>query len=473
MKLSSEIVDIITEGRKARRQWLQQMGNEEFGTDLIFKELLATEKNLYSCAFKNSVMQEAANTFYERDFEKKLNSATNLIGCANCVIDLRAERIRPDGTTEEYVHIRDPKPEDYISSLAGNNPPEMEPIVYVPFSEIGFDDPDIKDILHFFKTIFPRPELCDYMLVLSASCLEASNREQAFYIMTGIGSNGKSKYAELMKYVLGDYYSTLSATALTRKRPDSGAANPDIVNIRNKRMVIIQEPDFNEPLNTSRMKQFSGEDDVEARGLYQDQDSFKVTGKCFMSCNKLPQINTMDNGTWRRPRVLPFETRFVDLNDPAYDPSKNIFYKDYNLDAKLKKWRTKFFSLLVHYYETRYLKGGLNPPPIVMQVVNNYKYNHDSFAKFFDTCVRKNPEAEEISLSRIIKMYNSWYMNLAGSSAAKVKAEDFKTRLEEKLNTTITKNVRGIEVFASEEDADKFDKESDGGSMLGEDGAAT
>jgi putative DNA primase/helicase len=232
-------------------------------------------------------------------------------------------------------------------------------------------------------------------------------------------------------------------------------------------MIIIQEPDFNEPLNTSRMKQFSGEDDVEARGLYQDQDSFKVTGKCFMSCNKLPPINTMDNGTWRRPRVLPFETRFVDPGDPAYDPSKNVFYKDYNLDAKLKKWRTKFFSLLVHYYETRYLKEGLNPPSIVMQVVNNYKYNHDSFAKFFDTCVRKNPEAEDIALSRIVKIYNSWYMNLSGSSATKLKAEDFKTRLEEKLNTTITKNVRGIEVFASEEEADKFDKQSDDGSVGG------
>jgi hypothetical protein len=283
--------------------------------------------------------------------------------------------------------------------------------------------------------------------------------------MTGGGGNGKSKLVELMRYSLGDYLSSLSTTAITRKRPDSGAANPDIIKIRNKRMIIMQEPDPNEPLNTSRMKQFSGEDDVEARGLYQDQDTFKIVGKLFMSCNKLPPIHTMDNGTWRRIRVLPFETRFVDPDDPAYDPSKNVFYKDYNLDAKLKTWRTKFFSLLVHYYETRYLKSGLNPPSVVMQVSNNYKYNHDSFAKFFDTCVRKNPEANDILLSKIVKSYNSWYINLSGSSAVKLKPEEFKTRLEEKLNTTIAKSVRGIEVFASEEEADKFDKQSEDGSV--------
>jgi hypothetical protein len=280
--------------------------------------------------------------------------------------------------------------------------------------------------------------------------------------MTGNGSNGKSKLVELMRYTLGDYLTSLSTTAITRKRPDSGAANPDIIKIKNKRMIIMQEPDPNEPLNTSRMKQFSGEDDVEARGLFQDQDTFKITGKLFMSCNKLPPVHTMDNGTWRRIRVLPFEALFVDPEDPRYDPSKNIFYKDYTLDAKLKIWRQSFLSLLVYYYETRYMRGGLNPPPVVMNVSNQYKYTHDSFAKFFESCVRKNPEAPELAITKVNKFYNTWYASVGGGSGAKLKADDFKIRLEEKLNTKIIKNIRGIEVFQSEEEAEDFDKQSIG-----------
>ena len=456
-KLSSEIVDVIIEGRKERRQWLSQQGNDEPGNDLIFKELLIIEKSLYSCGFKDSVMKEAASIFYEEDFEKKLNANTTTIGCANCIIDLRAQRQRADGVVEEYVQIRDPKPEDYISFMMGNNPPDMEPLEYLPYNE---SDPHIPEIMDFFTKIFPRPDLREYVLTLISSCLEGANREQAYYIMTGSGGNGKSKLVELMRYTLGDYLTSLSTTAITRKRPDSGAANPDIIKIKNKRMIIMQEPDPNEPLNTSRMKQFSGEDDVEARGLFQDQETFKITGKLFMSCNKLPPIHSMDNGTWRRIRVLPFEARFVDQGDAAYDPSKNVFYKDFTLDAKLKSWRQSFFGLLVHYYETRYLRGGLNPPPVVMQVSNQYKYNHDSFAKFFETCMRKNPEAPDITFSRIYKTYNAWCSNLSGSSGAKLKSEEFKNRLEEKLNATITKDVRGIQLFSSEEEAEDYDKAS-------------
>jgi len=464
LKLSGEVVDIISEGRKERRQLLTQNANgnqdtiEKIGGDHVLKDLLAIEKNLGSCGFKDSVMKEAASIFYEEDFEKKLNSFTTTLGCANGVLDLRAKRLGSDGNEEEYVVLNPGKPEDYVSFMAGNNPPEFEPLEYIPYSA---DDPNQADIMDFFKKIFPRDDLREYVLILLASCLEGANREQCYYIMTGVGGNGKSKLVELMRYTLGDYLTSLSTTAITRKRPDSGSANPDIIKIKNKRMIIMQEPDPNEPINTSRMKQFSGEDDVEARALFQDQDTFKITGKLFMSCNKLPPINTMDVGTWRRIRVLPFEAKFVDPGDSSIDPKKNIHPKDYALDGKLKKWRQSFLSLLVHYYETKYLTVGLNPPPIVLQQSNEYKNAYDSFGKFFDSCVRKEPEADDITFSKIFKTYKTWY---SGARETCLKEAEFKTRLEEKLNITITKHVRGIHLFSTEEEAEQWDKESEAGS---------
>jgi len=460
IKLSNEIADIIAEGRKERRQWLAQQGDgtQEVGNDQIFKDLLAIEKNLYSCGFKDSVMKEAASILYEEDFEKKLNSITTTLGCANGILDLRAKRLRSDGSEEEYVRLNPGKPEDYVSFMAGNNPPEFEPLEYIPYS---VDDPNQAEIMDFFKKIFPRDDLREYVLILLSSCLEGANREQCYYIMTGVGGNGKSKLVELMRYTLGDYLTSLSTTAITRKRPDSGSANPDIIKIKNKRVIIMQEPDPNEPINTSRMKQFSGEDDVEARGLFQDQDTFKITGKLFMSCNKLPPINTMDVGTWRRIRVLPFETKFVDPGDASIDPAKNIHPKDYSLDAKLKKWRQSFLSLLVHYYETKYLTIGLVPPPIVTQHSNEYKNAYDSFGKFFDLCVRKEPEADDVTFTKIFKTYKAWY---SGTKETCLKEAEFKTRLEEKLNITITKYVRGIHLFSTEEEAEQWDKESEAGS---------
>ena len=125
---------------------------------------------------------------------------------------------------------------------------------------------------------------------------------------------------------LGDYQTSLQSTVLTRKRPESGAANPDIMAAKCRRFIYLQEPDDKEPINTSRMKQFSGEDMVEARALYGDQEKFVIMGKLIMMCNKLPPVTTMDRGTWRRIRVLPFVSKFVLPDHPEYIAGRpNVF----------------------------------------------------------------------------------------------------------------------------------------------------
>jgi P4 family phage/plasmid primase-like protien len=298
------------------------------------------------------------------------------------VIDLNNEVYDADlGRTKKVVVFRPGKPDDYMSFLAGRNYPDSEAIEYHPYDA---NDPNQQELMDFLNKIFPDPEMLSYYIRLMASCLEGANREQCYYTFIGVGGNGKSKVVDLMKYTFGDYCSSLSATALTRKRPDSGAANPDIIGIKNKRFIYLQEPDDREPLNTSRMKQFSGEDVVEARGLFEDQQRFRITGKLFMMCNRLPPIHAMDRGTWRRIRVIGFGSKFVDKSDPELKAERpNVFLRDNDLDAKLRIWREAWLALLVHVYETEYLVGGLEPiPAAVINESNKYKESFDMYGKF-------------------------------------------------------------------------------------------
>jgi phage/plasmid-associated DNA primase len=213
---------------------------------------------------------------------------------------------------------------------------------------------------------------------------------------------------DLCRLTFGDYWSSLQTTALTRKRPDAGNANPEIMAIKNKRFIAMQEPDANEPINTSRMKQFSGEDIIEARGLFQDQEKFKVTGKLFMMTNKLPPIHAMDNGTWRRLRVIPHVSLFKDPGDPAINPAKNIFEKDLHLESKLYHWRTAFLGLLVHYYETRYLEHGLKEPACVTAASNKYKEDNDIFNKFFEENFIRDPIGPPILAKEVKNTWRDW-----------------------------------------------------------------
>ena len=376
----------ISETRKEEeRKWLEEK----------MKELIKVETQLYNNGFTESVMKMASQQFCEEEFTNKLNANPYLFGCRNGVLELRAKCAEPN----KHVIFRQGRPEDYVSFLAGFRYPDLDSINYTPYEP---SHPIQAEIQEFFQKLFPSPELKAYVLRLLSSMLEGTNKEQCYYTFKGRGSNGKSRIAELMEMTLGDYYTTMSSTVLTRKRPDAGAANPEIMAAKGRRFICMSEPDDKEPINTSRMKQFSGEDMVEARPLYGDQERFRMMGKICMLCNDLPAVNSMDHGTWRRIRVIPFEARFLDKGNPELLLNKpNIYEKDLELIEKLVKWREQFLSLLVHVYETEYIPLGLNPvPESVIRESNKYKEKFDVYARFKAERIREPVTAEEQLESR-------------------------------------------------------------------------
>ena len=461
IKDAESAIDFITKKQELQRADVK---------DKKFSELTELETKMYNCGFKDSVMKECIGLFYEEDFEGKLNSNPHRIGCANGVI--RLDAIKPDPANpgkmkgmskaegDPYNFFEHGTPDDYVTFQAGRDMPEHEALHY---REYDPEDPNQAEIADFFSKLFPRPELRAWVLKLLASCLEGKNREQCYYTLQGVGGNGKSKLVDLMVMTLGDYQSSLQSTALTRKRPESGAANPDIMSIKNKRFIYMQEPDDREPLNTSRMKQFSGEDAVEARALYGDQDRFKVAGKLFMMCNSLPAINTMDRGTWRRVRLIPFESKFVNPGDKELG-QPNVFPKDMNLNVKLKRWRESFFALLVHIYVTEYAvsdNGTLEPAPeVVMNESLKYRETFDSYAKFRFGRMRIDRDSDEkATLSDIWRAYRYWYEAVGGAGKKLTQAE-LNRRLEDEFGKPKeSKFYSGLFVFNTEEDAEAYDEE--------------
>lgn len=431
--------------------------NEE--QELKYRQLLLDfEKNLYSASFKENILKECVQLFYDEQFGKKLNQNPYMLGCANGVLHLRHTIYDEKGTPIRRKPTLLPgKPSDYVSLQVGITADGEEALNYVPYDPA---DPRQEEIMDFFKKLFPADDLREYVLTLAAGCLEGANLEQCFYFMTGSGGNGKSKFVDLMSSIFGQYGGSLSTTAMTRKRPESGAANPDVITLKGCRFIDMKEPDENEPVNTARMKQFSGEDFVEARGLYKDQERFKITGKIFLACNRLPPIYSMDGGTWRRVRVIPFNSRFVPKDDPAIDIKNHIYPRDDMLTEKLKSWREPFFSLLVHYYETRYCPDGIKrTPAVVMEACNTYKNTHDAFAKFIGARVRKDNDSEA-TFPELLKVYKTWHKE--EGSGARLKDNEFKIRLNDMYGTPIDgKTYKRIRVFLDEQDVEEFDKESE------------
>jgi len=378
---------------------------------ILFKSCTLLE----GAPFKENVMKECNEKFYDENFTDQLNQKKDIFACGNCVIELRHY---PGGTitagSTPRVIARKGRPDDYISFVMGREN-ELEPIIMDYDSKTGellpFDPntPEQLEIAEFFAKVFPDAALREYVLTLMAACLEGENREQKFYIMTGGGGNGKSVLINLMRFTFGEYQTSLNTAALTRRRPESGAANPDIITLKSKRFIYMQEPDEGEKLNTARIKQFTGGDIVEARGLFADQEKFKIMGRIFFSTNELPPVNSMDGGTWRRIEVIPFVSAFKDKGHPDIDHSKHIYEKDLNLEDRFRQnnMRAAFLRLLLHYWEKKYVVHGLPTPECVMEAINRYKTDNDSFISFAnETFVRE--EGASATMAEVVLAYKRW-----------------------------------------------------------------
>lgn len=379
------------------------------------KKIFTIERQLEMASFKDNVLKECAEKFYDDEFISHLDCNPYLLGVSNGVLELNWQ----DPATGQYkVRFRKGEPDDYVSFQMGRCEPDMPAIPYIPWSEV--DPVDKRGLESFFELIYPDPVLRKYVLTLLSSCLEGQNKEQRFYIMQGSGSNGKSKTQDLMSYTFGEYQTSLQTTTLTRKRPDAGAANPEIIVVKGKRFVHMGEPDQGEKINTARMKQWTGGDFVEARGLFADQEKFKMMCKFFMSCNDLPPVSSMDDGTWRRIRTIPHVAKFVDPGKPT-NAEAYIYTKDLDMDHKLRKWRVAFLSMLVHYYETSYRVFGLQEPESVTSASNKYKEENDTFHAFLTDNFVLEPGAGPLMMSTVRDVYKEWRRTQVGRAELKPK----------------------------------------------------
>ena len=232
-----------------------------------------------------------------------------------------------------------------------------------------------RDFEDFFSKILPDPALRKYMKRFISKCISGENRDEGFYIWTGSGGNGKSKLIDLIGKCLGDYACNLPVSLLTQKRKSSGAADPEMARTRGKRFVYMQEPDVNETLNIGEMKEITGNDTIQARGLYQNPFEFTPQFKLILMCNDKPKIPSNDDGTWRRLQVAPFVSRFVDADEDP-DPAENRYVKDRELTRKLGKWVLPMYVMLFEEWK-KYDKNGIIIPACIKDTTLDYRNEND------------------------------------------------------------------------------------------------
>jgi P4 family phage/plasmid primase-like protien len=337
---------------------------------------------LRSTGYKDSIMKECKAAFCDEKFEELLDSQPHLIGFENGVYDLRLHEFR-DGI-----------PDDYISFSTCRN--------YIPYNPQSIE---VKEINQFFSQVFTNTALCKYVKDIFSSSIDGGVRHEKFYIFTGSGSNGKSKILELVQMTMGEYYCILPIALLTQKRAASNSAQSELERTRGRRFAIMQEPSDGEKMNIGLMKELSGGDRIQCRGLFKEPIEFKPQFKMIMTCNELPEVTSDDGGTWRRIRVVDFSSKFKEDPDPN---NPNEFMMDTELGEKFDRWAGMFMSMLIENHKTTDLRN-IKEPLEVRIATETYKKTNDMIGQFIeDTYIRDEHAEGSITITSIYTTFRMW-----------------------------------------------------------------
>lgn len=405
----------------------------------ISNKYAAISTDLKRTNYKENIMKEAAEIFYENDedFLKKLDQNRNLLCFNNGVFDF------------DKCEFRNGMPEDYITKTTGIN--------YIPFDIKNQQHVKYKEeIEEFMCQLFPDTELREYMWEHLASTLIGTNKNQTFNIYNGCGRNGKSKLVELMSMILGEYKGTVPITLVTNNRGGVGSLSPEIAKLNGIRYAVMQEPSKNSQINDGVMKELTGEDPITGRALYKDSITFVPQFKLVVCTNNLFDIKSNDDGTWRRIRLCEFKSKFVDQPNPTPE-SPHEFKVDRDITEKFKKWKTIFISLLVDI--ACKTKGIVKDCDMVLSASNEYRKGQDYLMEFYqEKIIKTNNPKDSIRKTQVHDEFKQWYQDSYGKGIPKGK--ELYEFLDKKLLFNKAKN-RWIGCVIREDNNDEEDSDED------------
>ena len=355
---------------------------------------LIREKNqLEETGKKDKIIKECRELFFDKDFENKVDTNVYLLGFTNGVLDLQNKV------------FRDGRPDDFITLSTTYE-----------FREYEDNAVEMKNVDDYLLRVFPDPEIRNYFLDQCCMYLRGGNLQKKVTIWSGAGDNSKSVTIDLIQNILGQYAIEFPTSMLTEKRSQSSAAAPELVRSRGRRFAVIQEPNETDTINIGLLKELSGNDRITTRALYKDQVEFKPQFKLSIICNKLPRIPCDDSATWNRLRVIPFESKFVDIKDcPATFEEQFVvkqFPKDPIFSEKLPKMKQAFmYKLFLRYKHAERFGMQAGEPEKVMMATRKYRSANDVFMNFLCDQLVEDPESLGIMLADLYDQFKNWFKN--------------------------------------------------------------
>lgn len=388
--------DIVTKYSDIGSELFTKLASvQDKGEEAMFnarlKQVQKIISNLKSSPYKNNIMKEAMEVFYDRRFKQKLDQNPYIIGFKNGVYDLKLNEFRPG------------RPEDFVNKTI--------PIDYTEYNE---SDEIVQNVIEFLVKVFPDETIRTYFLDTYSDIFVGGNKQKKVYMWTGEGDNAKSITQKFFELMLGELAIKFNTQYFTGKKVASGSANPELSRAAPPvRHATMEEPDADEQLNIGELKKLSGGDSYWARDLFERGKSTREVFPMFMLtfiCNKLPKLKYSDKATWNRIRVIPFEATFVEPGEPC--PStleEQLKQKRFPMDKEFGKNIPGMVSAFAWYLLQWRQKVNVRvEPEKVREATAIYRRQNDIYRQFIEECIIED-DSSSLAITEMYAQFKEWF----------------------------------------------------------------
>jgi len=253
-------------------------------------------------------------------------------------------------------------------------------------------------------------------------CMTGDIGEQIFTILWGSGSNGKSTFLSVLQAILGigRYCCKLDNDLLIAYRDK--VASCEIATLVGMRLAVGSEPKQGGILRIDRIKEWTGDDVVHAKALYENPFDFRRQFKLLLLTNHKPRLTETGEAVRRRIRLVPFTAQIPESNKkPNY--WQTLLAKE---ASGILAWMVEGCRL--------WQEEGLKAPKEIVDASAEYVDQQDQVQQFItDRC--EIALGSEVQAAVLYMAYNNW---CKGSGCFPLSNKNFKERLMQLHSATVS-----------------------------------
>jgi putative DNA primase/helicase len=260
-------------------------------------------------------------------------------------------------------------------------------------SPVAFDDAAVAATWDRFQTeVHPDTAVREFNQRHYGYSLTGIVSEHVLIVCHGGGRNGKSTETEAVRFALGDY-ATEAASGTFIDTKQGRSSDNKLASLRGARLVTTSESGEGNKLNETLVKRATGGDELTANFLYKETFRFHPQFKLRLITNHRPELTGVDEGIWRRLRLVPYAVDFAGR-------------EDLQLPDKLRAEAPGVLAWLVRGC-LEWQRIGLLPPTAVQACTKDWRAESNHAAQFVDDCCVKLVGAQ-IKPADIYAAYLAW-----------------------------------------------------------------